>query len=130
MYSQEFFNNLKSKLKDDLKRFFEIKGLGKDRLDVLKEVYKSLDIYRDFLEDKVNPKTPLQKIREFGEKNNWPAMVMEWNKAKDKPTKILGSGKESWENAMALCQLNEPYKSNFNDLVNAVDRKDIWQTKS
>ena len=65
MYTQEYFDNLKSKLKDDLKRFFEIKGLGQDRLDVLTEVYKSLDTYRDFLEDKINPKTPLQKVREF-----------------------------------------------------------------
>lgn len=131
MYTQEFFNKLKGKFKNDIEEFFKYKGVDQKRLEILKEVYKSLDEYKKFIESQVkkpSPKAiPLERVTAFGEANGWPAMVLK--RDGDKIIKILNKGKDNWDNAIAWYKLNEPYKSNFNDLVNAVDKGDTWHTK-
>ena len=125
MYDQKFFNGLKEKLKRDLKTFFEIKGFTRERLNVLDAIYRSLGTYEMFIDSRINPQPPLERVMVFGEKNNWPPMILK--RDGDKIIKSLNGGLEYWENAFAWQKLNEPYRRNFKDLVDAVDRNDIWQ---
>ena len=67
----------------------------------------------------------IEIVYRFGLKHNWPAMVLK--RSNNIITKIMGKGKTAWRNTAVLAHLNEPYKRNFTDLLQSVERNDIWQ---
>lgn len=66
----------------------------------------------------------VESVVRFGAENEYPSMVLK--RDGNEITKLLGKGKDSWDNAISWASLREPYKSNFLDLVRAVKEKDMY----
>ena len=67
-------------------------------------------------------------IKDFGEKYGWPAMVLKRNG--DQVVKIMGNGKGAWRNVAVLSHLRSPYNQTCLELLDAIERKDVWLRKS
>lgn len=131
-YTNEFFKQLKEKLNKDINSFFSYKELDRKRLDLLIEVYKDFDVYSEFLNDKLYKsrkitKEDIRKVEDYGKDNNYPSMILV--KQNDKITKYLGQGEKAWGEAFAWANLEEPYSSNFLDLLKAIEENNLYGEK-
>ena len=98
MKDKQYYLEIKESIKDDLDQLFEVKDL-ENKLGLSMKIDKSIK----------------ELLRKFAEDNNYPEIELNSNKK-------LGRGKESWDNAMTWVSLAEPYRSNFLDVVTAVEK--------
>jgi hypothetical protein len=131
MKDKEYYWKVKEIIKDSLDELFEVKTL-EEKMTISLEIRKNLDeLFEPIVKsaEKITFKHDaevIKKIRritqqdidivsKFAEDNNYPEMEIGNNKR-------LGRGKESWDNAMTWSSLEEPYRSNFLDVVTAVEK--------
>lgn len=106
-------------------------GYVKDKLYHPEEESKRISYTGEFghryyidIQDKKATQSDVQKVEKFGEENGYPAMVL--RRHNGKVTKFVGSGKDKWQEAIAVYSLKEPYNENFLDLLKAVEENDIY----
>ena len=122
MYTKEFFEQHKNKIFKDLDKFYNTKGLTKERLEVLNEVYKDLSLYQKLILEELYKnikEDDIKKVVEFGENNEYPELILV--RQEGKVTKYIGRGKDKWEEAISWAKLSSPYKDNFIDLLKAIN---------
>ena len=125
-YNKEFFISLKEKIYKSLESFYNNKTLDKTRLKLLNEILENLNIYKGILQKsiyKTITKSDIQKVEIFGEKNGYPAMIL--NRNNNKIIKYLGQGEDKWREAIAWPKLKKPYSDNFLDLIIAIEENEI-----
>lgn len=123
IHDKKFFDELKEKLYKDLEEFYAYKKNDSKRRGLLNDIHEDLSYYTKELQNKVVVDESLNRrittedrdnVKKFAIKNNYPQIELSKNK-------YMGSGQKSWENAMIWNDLAEPYKSNFLELVVAVE---------
>lgn len=143
---KEFYKLLKEKITLNLDRLFEEKELKK-KSEYIADITYDINILKDILRKYINyediaskrnkmlggysrkliwkeikriTKYDIDKVTKFGEKNNWPLLVLTHKDGF--PVKILQEGKEYWDNAIAWSKLKSPYNQNFIDVIESIKR--------
>ena len=122
MYTKEFFEQHKEKLYKSLDEFFVMKGLTRERLVILREIYLALNLYNGLIQDEIYKNVTeqdIQKVETFGQNNEYPELIL--NKVDGKITKYITRGEDHWKEALSWSKLNSPYKDNFIDLLKAIN---------
>ena|SRR3990167_8090920 len=131
MKDKQYYLEIKESIKDDLDQLFEVKDL-ENKLGLSMKIDKSIkELFEPLIDagEKIIFKVEsevisgmrrvttqdIELVRKFAEDNNYPEIELNSNKK-------LGRGKESWDNAMTWVSLAEPYRSNFLDVVTAVEK--------
>lgn len=121
-YDKKFFDEHKDKLYKHLDILYSTKGLTKERLEILNDIYKDLSLYQKLILEELYKKPTeedVKRVIEFGGKNEYPELVLV--RQEGKITKYLGRGKDKWDEAISWARLNSPYRDNFIDLLKAIN---------
>lgn len=128
---KQYYWSIKETLKDSLDELFEVKTL-EEKITISLDIRNNLDeLFEPIVRssEKVQFKKDaevikgirrvtsqdIELVKRFAEDNDYPEIEIGNNKK-------LGRGKISWDNAMIWSSLEEPYKSNFLDIVTAVQK--------